>query len=188
VGGWSTSRPGRFTPGRETRYSLYRRLGRPQGRSGWLRKISPPPGFDPRTVQPVASRYTDWAIAAHYATDINFTVTLLTFIRYLKCSKLLSCTPCLIIVSELLAKETKLSYVRPLWFEKSGVTWLLRHSVHYLWPALNRSCTKIFWNSVYLTYVSCLCFTVAVFAYLQSNSHCAWPQVSVRRTVIQPQI
>jgi hypothetical protein len=27
-----------------------------------VRKISPPPGFDPRTVQPVASRYTDWAI------------------------------------------------------------------------------------------------------------------------------
>ena len=29
-------------------------------------KSCPPPGFDPRTVQPVASRYTDWAIAAHY--------------------------------------------------------------------------------------------------------------------------
>jgi hypothetical protein len=26
---------------------------------------SPPPGFDPQTVQPVASRYTDWAIPAH---------------------------------------------------------------------------------------------------------------------------
>ena len=25
-------------------------------------KSRPPPGFDPRTVQPVASRYTDWAI------------------------------------------------------------------------------------------------------------------------------
>ena len=25
-------------------------------------KLSPPPGFDPRTVQPVASRYTDRAI------------------------------------------------------------------------------------------------------------------------------
>jgi len=25
------------------------------------RKISPPPGFDPRTVQPVVSRYTDYA-------------------------------------------------------------------------------------------------------------------------------
>ena len=34
----------------------------PQGRSGRVRKISPPPGFDPRTVQPVASRYTDCAI------------------------------------------------------------------------------------------------------------------------------
>jgi hypothetical protein len=31
----------------------------PQDRSGQVRKISPPPGFDPRTVQPVASRYTD---------------------------------------------------------------------------------------------------------------------------------
>ena len=32
-----------------------------QGRSGQVRKISPPPGFDPRTVQSVASRYTDYA-------------------------------------------------------------------------------------------------------------------------------
>ena len=31
----------------------------PQDRSGQVRKISPPPGFDPRTVQPVASRCTD---------------------------------------------------------------------------------------------------------------------------------
>ena len=49
-------------PQGETRYPLYRRLGGPQGRSGRVRKISPPPGFDPRTVQPVASSYTDWAI------------------------------------------------------------------------------------------------------------------------------
>jgi hypothetical protein len=28
------------------------RLGGPQGQSGRVRKISPPPGFDPRTVQP----------------------------------------------------------------------------------------------------------------------------------------
>ena len=25
------------------------------------RKILPPPGFDPRTIQPIVSRYTDWA-------------------------------------------------------------------------------------------------------------------------------
>jgi hypothetical protein len=42
-----------------TRYPLYRRLGGPQSRSGRVRKISPPPGFDPRIVQLVASRYTD---------------------------------------------------------------------------------------------------------------------------------
>ena len=44
---------------------LYRRLDGPQGRSGQLRKISPLPGFDPRSAQPVVSRYTDCAIAAH---------------------------------------------------------------------------------------------------------------------------
>ena len=52
-------------PTGKAQYPLYRRMGGPQGRSGRVRKISPPPGFDPRTVQPVASRYTDWAIAAH---------------------------------------------------------------------------------------------------------------------------
>jgi hypothetical protein len=41
------------------RYPLYRRLGGPQGRSGRVRKISPPLGFDPRKAKPVASRYTD---------------------------------------------------------------------------------------------------------------------------------
>jgi len=55
--------PAALPPGK-TRYVLYRRLGGPQGRSGRVRKISPPPGFDPRTVQPVASRYTDWATPA----------------------------------------------------------------------------------------------------------------------------
>jgi len=33
-----------------------------RGRSGRVRKISPSPGFDPRTVKSVASRFTDWAI------------------------------------------------------------------------------------------------------------------------------
>jgi hypothetical protein len=58
----SASRPDRSLPPRKTRYPLYRRLGGPQGQSGQVRKISPPPGFDPRTVQPVASRYTDYPL------------------------------------------------------------------------------------------------------------------------------
>jgi hypothetical protein len=62
VGGQSHA-PAVLPPGK-IRYPLYRRLGWPQGRSGLVRKISPPPGFDPRTAQLVASRYTDWAIPA----------------------------------------------------------------------------------------------------------------------------
>jgi hypothetical protein len=48
-------------PPGKTRYSLCRRLGGSQGRSVRVRKISSPPGFDPRTVQLVASPYTDYA-------------------------------------------------------------------------------------------------------------------------------
>jgi hypothetical protein len=49
----------------KTRYPLYRRLGGPQDQCGRERKISALPGIDLRTVQPVASGYTDWAIPAH---------------------------------------------------------------------------------------------------------------------------
>jgi len=42
---WSSPRPGRFTPGKWTLYSLYRRLGGSQGRSGRVRKISPLTGI-----------------------------------------------------------------------------------------------------------------------------------------------
>jgi len=51
-GGGSTLRPAALPPGK-ARYPLYGRLGGPQGRSGRLRKISPPPGFDPRAVKPI---------------------------------------------------------------------------------------------------------------------------------------
>jgi len=48
--------PASSTPGR-TQYPSYRRLGGPQGQSGQVRKILPPPGFDTRTIQTPASRY-----------------------------------------------------------------------------------------------------------------------------------
>ena len=47
-----------FTPVK-TRYPLYMRLRGPQAWSGQVWKISPLPGFELRTVQPVASGYTD---------------------------------------------------------------------------------------------------------------------------------
>ena len=58
----SVSRPGRSLPPGKTWYPLRRRLGGPQDRSGQVRKISSPSGFDPHTVQPAASRYTNYAI------------------------------------------------------------------------------------------------------------------------------
>ena len=61
-GRWLTSRSSSFTPGKGTKYPLYRLMDWPQSRSGWMRKISYPPWFDPRTVQRVASRYTNYAI------------------------------------------------------------------------------------------------------------------------------
>ena len=51
-------------PPRNTRYPFYGRSGGPQSWSGRVRKISSPPRLDPRTIQLVASRYTDWAIPA----------------------------------------------------------------------------------------------------------------------------
>ena len=57
--------PRLFTPGKETRHPLYRKLGWPQGRYGRVQKISPPQWFDLWTVQLVASHYTEYAVAAH---------------------------------------------------------------------------------------------------------------------------
>ena len=62
INGWVVNATPRLSlPPEKTRYPLYRRLGGSQGRSGEVRKISAPPGFDPLTAQPVGSRYTDYA-------------------------------------------------------------------------------------------------------------------------------
>jgi len=44
------------------RKSLYRRLGGPQVQCGQVQKILPPSGFDPQTVQLVASCYTSYTV------------------------------------------------------------------------------------------------------------------------------
>jgi hypothetical protein len=59
-------------PPGKNRYPLYRLLGWSQDQSGRLRNISPPPGFDPPTVQPVASCYTDCAISTHRSVDTDY--------------------------------------------------------------------------------------------------------------------
>jgi hypothetical protein len=73
--------PAALPPGK-TRYPLYRRLGGLQGRSGRVRKISSPPEFDPPTVHPVASRYTDYAIPTHVDIYIYVVHLLVWVIKY----------------------------------------------------------------------------------------------------------
>ena len=64
--GWlinATPRP--IYPPVITWYPLYRSLVGPQGRSRRMRKISSPPGFDPRTFLPLASSFADYPVHAH---------------------------------------------------------------------------------------------------------------------------
>jgi hypothetical protein len=63
--GWTLQLRGRFTTGKETCYSLYRRVSGLQRRSGRVREISHPQGFDPRSLQHEASRNTHPAIPTH---------------------------------------------------------------------------------------------------------------------------
>ena len=61
------------------------------GGSGQVRKISPPPGFDPRTVELVASRYTTiLRYTAHCSMGTSTDVSNLINVRYIHF--LLSCS------------------------------------------------------------------------------------------------
>jgi hypothetical protein len=60
--GFSISCPSRFTPGKESQYPLYMKAGGFWGRCGWVRKNSPTPGIEARTVQVVVNPCVDYAI------------------------------------------------------------------------------------------------------------------------------
>jgi len=51
-GEWSAARPGQTLPPGKTRYPLYRKLGGPQGRSGWAENLVPP-GCDHQLLGPL---------------------------------------------------------------------------------------------------------------------------------------
>ena len=58
-GTWSAPRPGFFTPGERPATPCTGGWVGPRAGLDGCGKSHPPPGFDPRTVHPVASRYTD---------------------------------------------------------------------------------------------------------------------------------
>ena len=57
----SASRPGRSLPPKKDPVPIVQEAGWAPGRVWRGAENLAPPGFDPRTVQPVASRYTDYA-------------------------------------------------------------------------------------------------------------------------------
>jgi hypothetical protein len=73
-------------------------VGGTEGRSGRVRKISPSPAFDPRTVQLLASRYTDWAILVYINGHFFCIFTLLIFLISL--IPFVELSPCLHIPSK----------------------------------------------------------------------------------------
>ena len=58
-GGWSTPRPDRFTPGKHPAPTVQEGGWAPGPVWTGAQNLAPSPEFDPRTVQPVVSRYTD---------------------------------------------------------------------------------------------------------------------------------
>jgi hypothetical protein len=51
-------------PAGKSRVPLYKRLDGARSQFGAVQKISPPPGFDPWAVQPVANRFINYASPA----------------------------------------------------------------------------------------------------------------------------
>ena len=63
-GEWPTPCPGRFTPGKDS-VPIVQEAGWSPGTDWAVAENISPTGVRSRTVQPVASRYTDWATPAH---------------------------------------------------------------------------------------------------------------------------
>ena len=70
---WSAARPGHTLPPGKTRYPFYRRLCGHQDRSGRAENLVPS-GIRSRTVQPVVSRYTDWATRHNFVLQNIITI------------------------------------------------------------------------------------------------------------------
>ena len=60
--GWSMHTSAALPLGKNP-YQMYQWMSDAQGQFGWVRKITPPLEFEPRTIQSIMSCYTDCAIS-----------------------------------------------------------------------------------------------------------------------------
>jgi hypothetical protein len=160
--------PGRFTSGKETRYPLYRRPSGPQSRSGWVWKISPPPGFDPRTVQPIASRYTKWGIPAHAVTHY-------TGLNGRSFSKMFKQKRVCDWLSAISTDPNSLSFGQlDLW------SMLLKDAVIYQDPVADKWLMENQWNDTDRAKLKFLEKIVSQCYFLQHKCHMLWPDTEPR--------
>jgi hypothetical protein len=69
-GEWSKPHHGQFISGQRDLLHIFEEAAWAQGQEGGARKMSSLQRFDPLTVQPVASRYTDYAIQAEITSSL----------------------------------------------------------------------------------------------------------------------
>jgi len=115
---WSASRPGRTLPPGKTRCPLYRRLGGLQGRSGRAENLVPT-GIRSRTVQPVVSRYTNWATGPTEPAWYYFIIMNQTSVKLMKA--VVFAFVCLVInITGLIYSRTMFWGRRNVWNKKKN--------------------------------------------------------------------
>ena len=110
---WSTARPGRTLPPGKTGYPFYRRLGGSQGRSGRAEYLVPT-WIRSRTVQPLASRYTDWATRPKFQKCMKWNYKIGYKLLY---GLIIIILPCLCCRWEYnsSSRSSRFSWLLPLW-------------------------------------------------------------------------
>jgi hypothetical protein len=104
------------SPSLGPRYPLYRRLGGPHGRSGQVRKISPPPGFDSRTVQPESLSMKDQYITVEHESYMH--VYRCVYINVCMCVCLCVCVCTCIYIFSVTVSETQRSSIQEIHYDR----------------------------------------------------------------------
>ena len=131
--------PAALLPGKRPGTHCIGGLVGPRAGMGRCGKSCLPPGFDPRTAQPVANRYTDWAIAARCQIMVSIIVPILVYVQAVSgghCH-----TPGEFVVLTAMLTERPLAEVERLWRHWRQTNVFLR--LHLLCPFFAWCVTRI---------------------------------------------
>ena len=170
-GEWSAARPGRTLPRGKARYPFYRRLVWPQGRSGRAENLVPT-GIQPRTFQPVVSRYTDWATSSRSKNHNLSEQKSMTFFSTWVYQQLFVYTT---FITKFLHN---FFFVSNYCFEiiRAQLSAILKQLVN--WPTCAAYVVKLYWQ--HLRYYSYLLYLASLEGYTNT-----WPYMSTFQTCIR---